>query len=326
MSVTLNRDMFLETEPEIDVSQFRKVKLDLQYAQESPNQILDIWYPDEGEGPYPVVILFHGGGFGTGHKRSFYISSMAQPVTQGYAVATVEYRLYNEAIWPAQLIDSKSAVRYLRAHAEELNLDPEKFAVWGNSAGGCATQLLALTADNPEMDDLSVGEQASSKVQAAIAWYSVNEFISCEQFTADTAEARESSGAFKGMVPKDARGSESALVKVLGFNPLIYPEKAVKASPLSYVDKNCPPMLLQHGKNDLIVDSKQSVYMYEKVTQICGEGRAQLDLFEGEPHGSQKIKAFDNVNRCLDFLDEIFWNGNNPYRKPLEPLKIVGQD
>jgi len=317
--------MFLASEPEIDVTQFRKVKLDLPYAQQSPNQILDIWYPDEGEGPYPLVILFHGGGFGTGHKRSFYISSMAQPVTQGYAVATVEYRLYNEAVWPAQLIDSKAAVRYLRANAEELHLDSERFAVWGNSAGGCATQLLALTPDDLEMDDLSVGAQASSKVQAAIAWYSVNEFISCEQFSVDTAAQREESGAATGMVPKDARGKDSALTKVLGFNPLLYPEKAVKASPLSYVNENCPPMLLQHGKADLIVDYHQSVYMYEKVVQICGEGRAKLDLFDGEPHGSGKIKANANVEKCIDFLDEIFWDGDNPYRKPLKELKVVGR-
>lgn len=323
MSVTLNREMFLASEPEIDVTQFREVKLDLPYAQQSPNQILDLWYPEEGEGPYPLVILFHGGGFGTGHKRSFYISSMAQPVTQGYAVATVEYRLYHEATWPAQLIDSKAAVRYLRANAKELNLDPERFAVWGNSAGGCATQLLALTPDDPDMDDLSVGVEASSRVQAAIAWYSVNEFISCEQFSVDTAAQRETSGAATGMVPKDAMGKDSALTKVLGFHPLLYPEKAVKASPLSYVTKDCPPMLLQHGKADLIVDYHQSVYMYEKVTQVCGEGRAQIDLFDGEPHGSQKIKANENVDRCIDFLDEVFWDGKNPYRRPLQELKII---
>ncbi|MCQ2492370.1 MAG: alpha/beta hydrolase [Lachnospiraceae bacterium] len=326
MSVTLNRDAFLASEPEIDVTQFKKVALDLQYADQSPNQILDVWYPDEGEGPYPCVILFHGGGFGTGHKRSFYISSMAMPVTQGYAVATVEYRLYNEAIWPAQLIDSKAAVRYLRAHAEELNLDPDKFAVWGNSAGGCGTQLLALTGDNEELDDLSVGEQASSKVQAAIAWYSVNEFVSCEQYTVDTTAMREASGSATGMVPKDARGKDSALTKVLGFNPLYHPEKAVKASPLSYVTPDCPPMLLQHGKADLIVDYHQSVYMYERIKQECGEGRARLDLFDGEPHGSRKIKDMKNVTKCIDFLDEVFYDGNNPYRKELKPLKVVGME
>ena len=323
MSITLNRDQFLAKEPEIDVTQFRKVLLDLAYANQSPNQILDIWYPDNEMDAYPVVVLFHGGAFGTGHKRSFYISSMAKPVLQGYAVVTVEYRLYSEANWPAQLIDAKAAIRYLRAHAAEFQLDPNRIAVWGNSAGGCVTQLLATTADNPDMDDLTVGENASSAVQAAIAWYSVNDFVTQEQFTTDTCVLRDASGASDGMVPEDARGSDSPLTKVLGYNPLYYPEKAVIQSPISYVDESCPPMLLQHGTGDMIVDYHQSVYMYKKVSAICGEDRVKLDLFKAEPHGSQVIKADKNVTACIDFLDQVFWNGKNPNRKPLTQIKIV---
>lgn len=322
MGILLNRDLFLATEPEIDVEQFERVALDIPYADQSPNQILDIWYPSKEKGPYPVVILFHGGAFGAGHKRSFYISSMAQPVFQGYAVVTVEYRLYQEAIWPAQLIDGKAAIRYLRAHAEELDLDPDRFALWGNSAGGSVTQLLATTADNPEMDDLTVGEKASSKIQAAIAWYTVNEFISNEQFSVNTKFLRDQKGAADGMVPKDAQGDDSPLTKVLGYNPLIHPEKAAKVSAISYVDENCPPMLLQHGTDDLIVDHNQSVYMKRRVDEMCGEGRARLDLFEGEPHGSQKIKADENIAHCIDFLDEIMFDGNNPHRQPIQKMKI----
>ena len=322
MGILLNRDLFLATEPEIDVEQFERVALDIPYADQSPNQILDIWYPSKEKGPYPVVILFHGGAFGAGHKRSFYISSMAQPVFQGYAVVTVEYRLYQEAIWPAQLIDGKAAIRYLRAHAEELDLNPDRFALWGNSAGGSVTQLLATTADNPEMDDLTVGEKASSKIQAAIAWYTVNEFISNEQFSVNTKFLRDQQGAADGMVPKDAQGDDSPLTKVLGYNPLIHPEKAAKVSAISYVDENCPPMLLQHGTDDLIVDHNQSVYMKRRVDEMCGEGRARLDLFEGEPHGSQKIKAGENIAHCIDFLDEIMFDGNNPHRQPIQKMKI----
>ena len=114
-----NYEMFKDSEPEMDMSQFSKTKLDIAYADQSPNQVLDIMYPEDGEGPYPLVIVFHGGAFVSGHKRSQYIKSMCQPVTQGYAVATVEYRFYTEAVWPAQLIDGKAALRYLRAHADE---------------------------------------------------------------------------------------------------------------------------------------------------------------------------------------------------------------
>ena len=112
MAVINNREAYLASEPEMDITQFHKTALDLKYADESENQILDIFYPEDGEGPYPLVIVFHGGAFAAGHKRTHYIKSMCLPITQGYAVATVEYRLYHEAKWPAQLIDGKAAIRY----------------------------------------------------------------------------------------------------------------------------------------------------------------------------------------------------------------------
>lgn len=246
---------------------------------------------------------------------------MVKPVTQGYAIATSEYRLVHESKWPAQLYDAKFAIRYLRAHAQELNLDPERFVVWGNSAGGCVTQLIATTADNPDMDDLSVGENVSSKVQGAIAWYSVNDFVTCEQATTDIHSRISDSGT--EFVPMEETVlNDSPLTKVLGYNPLHYPDKAASQSPISYVDENCAPMLLQHGTGDTIVECHQSIYMFNKVNLICGPGRAKIDLFRNEPHGSKVIKADKNIAHCIDFLDELLFDGNNPYRKELTPIVV----
>ena len=321
-----NRETFLKTEPEMDITQFAKTELDLVYADESPNQILDVFYPEDGEGPYPLVIVFHGGAFAAGHKRTHYIKSMCLPVTQGYAVATVEYRLLQEAKWPAQLIDGKAAIRYLRANAEKLNLDPDRFAVWGNSAGGTVTQLLAVTADEEDMDDLNVGVKASSKIDCAIAWYTISELCSAEQFGTDIYEVRKQTGAGKGMMPGDGESNDSMFTMLLGYNPLYYPERTSKVSPISHVKESCPPMLIQHGTNDLVIDYHQSVYMAEKVKAVCGEDRVELDLFENEPHGSQVIKADQNIEKCIDFLDKHFYEGKNPYRKPLGKIRIVGEN
>lgn len=321
-----NRSQWIASEPEIDVSQFSRVELDIPYADASVNQILDIWYPDKGEAPYPLVIVFHGGAFAAGHKRSHYIKSMCKPISQGYAIATVEYRLYHEAKWPAQLYDGKAAIRFLRANAEKYDLDPDRFAVWGNSAGGNVTQLLAVTGDDPEMDDLTLGVKASSKVQAAIAWYTTSELMSCEQFGTDIAEKRDATGAGKGMMPGDGKGNKSMFSDLLGFMPLFYPEKTLKASPIAFVHEDCPPMLLQHGTNDLVIDYHQSVYMKNKIDEVCGEGRAQLDLFKDEPHGSQVIKADANIAHCIDWLDEQFFDGKNPNRGPLKEIEILPQE
>lgn len=321
-----NREQFLASEPEMDMTQFRHVELDLRYADQSENQILDIIYPDEGDGPYPLVIVFHGGVFAMGHKRTHHIKSMCLPVTQGYAVATVEYRLVQEALWPAQLIDGKAAIRYLRANADKLNLDPERFAVWGNSAGGTVTQLLAVTGDREEYDDLSVGVKASSKVQCALAWYTISELCSAEQFGVDIEDIRTRTGAGKGMMPGDGVGTSSLFTMLLGYNPIQYPEKTCRVSPICQVREDCPPMLLEHGTDDLIIDHHQSIYMYEKVKAVCGEDRVELELFEGEPHGSQKIKDNENISRCIDFLDRHLYNGKNPYRKELGKIRIIGEE
>ena len=84
-------------------------------------------------------------------------------------------------------------------------------------------------------------------------------------------------------------------------------------------------MLLQHGTNDMVIDPRQSIYMKDKIDEICGEGRAELDLFEGEPHGSQVIKGDENIIRCIDWLDKIFYEGKNPYRGPLKEITIVNE-
>lgn len=85
-------------------------------------------------------------------------------------------------------------------------------------------------------------------------------------------------------------------------------------------------MLLEHGTDDLIIDHHQSIYMYEKVKAVCGEDRVELELFEGEPHGSQKIKDNENISRCIDFLDRHLYNGKNPYRKELGKIRIIGEE
>ena len=107
---------------------------------------------------------------------------------------------------------------------------------------------------------------------------------------------------------------------------LYYPERTSKVSPISHVKESCPPMLIQHGTNDLVIDYHQSVYMAEKVKAVCGEDRVELDLFENEPHGSQVIKADQNIEKCIDFLDKHFYEGKNPYRKPLGKIRIVGEN
>jgi acetyl esterase/lipase len=172
---------------------------DISYATLSPLQKLDLYLPAPQDRPAPVVIWIHGGGFRVGDKHSMPRRNFGPPPTpkgpdgpyqiqvpdvaaltrKGYAVVSLNYRLlrrpgaaFVDFALPA-VQDGKAALRFLRANAEKYGLDPEKFAVWGNSAGGFIAAMLALTGHEPTVfDDPTLGNSdISSTVQAAVIWY-----------------------------------------------------------------------------------------------------------------------------------------------------------
>jgi acetyl esterase/lipase len=177
----------------------RPMIADLAYADKSPFQKLDLYLPTPGNNPSPLVIWIHGGGFTVGDKRSMPHRNLGPPVprhptpagprgpyqiqvpdvsaltAKGYAVVSLNYRLgfsmYTDAV--AAIQDGKAAVRFLRANASKYRLDPTRFAVWGNSAGGYMAAMLGVTGDQPTtFDDATLGNaDVSSAVQAVVVWY-----------------------------------------------------------------------------------------------------------------------------------------------------------
>lgn len=166
---------------------------DLPYATQSPSQKLDLYLPVGKSGPAPLVIWIHGGGFRVGDKHSMprrnfgpapepkgpdgpyqiQVPDVAALTHKGYAVVSLNYRLlrrpgdrFVDFARPA-VEDGKAAVRFLRANAALYGLDPGKFAVWGNSAGGFIAAMLAATGDDPTLGSPDV----SGAVQAAVIWY-----------------------------------------------------------------------------------------------------------------------------------------------------------
>lgn len=168
---------------------------DLAYASKSPFEKLDLYLPARRAGPAPVVIWIHGGGFTRGDKRSLprrdfgsgfkplgaggpfqvQVPDVEALTAKGYAVVSLNYRLGISAITAdkAAVQDGKAAVRFLRANAAEYNLDPAKFAAWGNSAGGYMAAMLGVTGDQPtSYDDPGLGNAGiSSAVQAVVVWF-----------------------------------------------------------------------------------------------------------------------------------------------------------
>jgi acetyl esterase/lipase len=202
-------------------------------------QKLDLYLP-KSEKNLPVIIWIHGGAWLAGSKD---FGVPLEYLADGYAVASINYRLSQHAIFPAQIQDCKAAVRCLRANAKKYNLDPNHFGAWGTSAGGHLAAMLGTTGDVNEFD---IGENlsASSRVQAVADYFGPTDFLQMEAHRLPN-----------GMVHNSPDSPES---KLIGGNIQDNPEKVAWANPITYVTSDDAPFLIIHGDNDPLVPHHQS--------------------------------------------------------------------
>jgi acetyl esterase/lipase len=279
--------------PPADVSHVQRKWLDLPYADQSPAQKLDLYLPPEGDGPFPIILHIHGGGFAIGDKRDIHLLSFLSGIERGYAVASVNYRLSGEAIFPAGLQDVKAAVRWLRANAVQYHLDGNRIAACGGSAGGYYAVMLGLTAGLSDLDDLSLGQRDyPGEVQAVVDWFGPIDFLAMdEQLSAS------------GTGPANHSEAASPESRFMGAKITDIPAKVRRASPLNYVHAGMPPILIQHGRIDSMVPVQQSMSLAQKLQETVGPDRFELDILEDADHGDPLFETDANMNRVFRFLD-----------------------
>jgi acetyl esterase/lipase len=279
--------------PTLDFSDIRRKFLDIPYASASPSQKLDILLPPEGTGPFPTLIFIHGGAFVFGSKRDTQFLQAIDGINRGYAVVTVEYRLGYEARFPAGLFDFKAAIRFLRAHAAEYMLDGSRFASCGDSGGGYYAVMAAATQGNPVFEDLSLGNaDYSSSVQAVVSWFASIDMIVQEQEL------------------KKIGGPDPTLPNYrkvwLGANVSDIEGLMHFTNPLHFITPAFPPILIHHGSADKTVPCKQAYILEEKVREVCGKGRAELEIMKGYNHGGfdPRWNEPENIDKSFAFLDK----------------------
>lgn len=204
-----------------------------------PRQKLDLYLPS-GHTRLPVVVVVHGGGYHQGSKEG---EDPSLYLEQGYAVASLNYRFSQHAIWPAQIEDCKAAVRWLRAHSEKYGLDPERVAAYGPSAGGHLAAMLGVTGS---ITGLDVGEnlECSSAVQAVVDFYGPTDFLQIDEHGAPNGQRYNS--------------EDSVLSRLIGGAIQQNKSKTATANPIGYVTHGAPPFLIVHGDSDLVVPLHQS--------------------------------------------------------------------
>lgn len=283
--------------PPADTKHIRRKYLDIPYAHLSPAQKLDIYLPDTGDSPFPVIAVFHGGAFMGCDKADMQVLPMLEGVKRDYAVVSVNYRMSGEAKFPALVQDAKAAIRWIRANARQYKLDRDRIAAWGGSAGGYLSTMLGTSDGIQGLEDVSLGNpDQACHVQAVVAWYGPTNFLKMdEQLAANGLLAPP------GFRHNEANSPESLLLGQL-INEI--PEKVKTASPETYIRPGAPPFLLQHGTKDPVVPVQQSIEFAEKLKRVLGEEMIVLELLEGAEHADVRFETPENVARVLDFLDE----------------------
>ena len=286
-------------QPFMDLSGLKRKYLDVPYAgTDNPAQTMDILLPDEGEGPFPTLIQFHGGAFLGGDKRDAQCIYLVNGIRRGYAVVNVNYRLTGEAIFPFPVYDVKAAVRFLRANAGKYCLDPTRFAASGDSAGAYFAALLGASAGVGALEDPGMGNaDYDSSVQAVIGMFGVYDLAMQSQFTEDAPPM------------PDGNKLDNYADVFAGACCRACPGLAAMASPAPYVTKRCPPMLIQAGTMDEIVPYEASVELVRHVNAVCGEGHALLESLEGATHGHPDYAAPRYEQSRFAFLDRVFGVG-----------------
>jgi acetyl esterase/lipase len=277
-----------------------KALRDLTYVENGhERQKLDLYLPEKADGPLPLIIWIHGGGWQNGSKEG------CPPARQGflergYAVASLNYRLSGHAVFPAQIEDCKAGVRWLRAHAKEYGIDPDRFGVWGSSAGGHLVALLGTSGDEKAFD-VGPNLEVSSRVQAVCDYFGPTDLTRMDERTAPGARMRHN----------DPASPESAL---LGGSVQENKEKAARASPLTYVTTNAlPPFLIVHGDSDPVVSFYQSELLFEALKKAGGS--VHLHRIRGAGHG-QGFGGKEIGEKVTAFFDRWLKAGGGTGAKP----------
>ncbi|MBC8508481.1 MAG: alpha/beta hydrolase [Anaerolineales bacterium] len=219
--------------------------------------LMDVYYPDDLDGPWPAAVYVHGGGWVGGDKSGGVGFWLIEPLRrQGFLLASINYRLSPEYQFPAHIEDVKCAIRYLRANAQLFNLDPENIGAFGGSAGGHLVALLGTSDSSAGLEGTGEYHEFSSRVQAVVDMYGPTDSLAfCIPAKIETVFG--------------ASSCDSEIV--------------TNASPITHITQDDPPFLILHGDQDDVVPLNQSEILHDAL--IAGGIESTLIVVDNAGHG-----------------------------------------
>ena len=257
-----------------------ETKLDVEYGSGGDEKLLlDLAQPKGLTEPVPAILFIHGGGWAGGNRKA-YSKEIEAVAARGYVAATISYRLAPKHPFPAQVEDCKCAVRYLRAHADELKIDPERIGAIGHSAGAHLSMMLGTMDKDDGLEGSGGSPDQSSKVQAVVAYFGPTD-----------------------LTDEYPPSSSPIVQKFIGGTISEKKEQYQKASPITYVDTGDAPTLIFHGTKDHLVPHDQAVQMADALSAAGVSGRIELML--GMGHGWGGPEGERTRRSSMEFFEQI---------------------
>lgn len=295
----------------------------LPYASDSDSQYLDLYVPNTAlnKGRPKLFVLVHGGGFIYNDSQSRQTQLMYRYFRDnGYACATVNYRLAQEEPFPGALSDVKAAVRFLKVHADLYGYDADRVAIWGESAGGYLAVAAAVTNDDEFMDveyigqkdyEQRTGQKVSASVNVCVNYYGAVELsmkdddwksLGVPGIVTDMANSWLHTDFMEGYSDVESFWLRKETSKLTG-------EEKSYSDIYTYVSKNLNKdsdikFWIAHGDCDITVPILQSQRLYETLKELIGDNHVELRIIEGAGHAGDIMYTDEELSKIRSFLDE----------------------
>ncbi len=275
-SIATARDMIPHMRTILSDAEYPKNYIEnIKYA-ESEDALMDIYFPENMKEKCSVFIEVHGGAWYFGQKSSVEFKPFLYGLEKGYICVSLDYTLSPKATYPQAVVEIKKAIDFLKKNADKYNIDTDRMALWGGSAGAHLAAMASFSTGSGYLSEYNL----DSNVKVLVLWYGCHNYYLGKKMDE--------------WIYQNFYG-EKDLMKIS--------EKVILSNPACHVTKYVPYTLLQHGLIDGLVPYEQSVCLYNTIKSIAGEEKCRLDLLENCDHADIKMFAPDNVKNVFEYID-----------------------